>query len=167
MGMKSNSGLFKGMNGSRKLGGTRKELRRKVSTWAYNTADRLSKTSNTQRNKFNTATVIYDESTGKTYYGRNHSIEIDHEKKNPILFGDSTHEGLLPKTSLNDYPLGNCAEMHAVNKALNDGANLKNLKMYTIHTTKSRFGASKHACKNSTYTLKGKIKENYSGWEGE
>ena len=116
---------------------------------------------------FNDCTVVYDVSTGKYYNGRNHGIEIDHSKKNPILFGDANHKGLLPDKSLNHLSVGNCAEIHAVNKALNDGAKLKNLKMYTIHTTKSCFGKAKPACKNCTYTLKGKIKENYTGWEKE
>ena len=68
--------------------------------------------------------------TGKYYNGRNHGIEIDHSKKNPILFGDTNHKGLLPEKSLNRLPLGNCAEIHAVNKALNDGAKLKNQSLY-------------------------------------
>lgn len=121
-----------------------------------------------QRDKFNTATVVYDESTGKYYNGRNHGIEIDHDKKNTLLFGDKSHPGLLPKESLNNLTVGNCAEIHAVNKALNDGASLSDLTMYTIHTTKNSFGKAKEACKNCTYALKGNIKTNYTGWkEGE
>ena len=158
---------FPGTRGARQYGGTSRQLRSHVTTWAESTAKRLSNVSNRQRDKFNTATVVYDERTGKYYNGRNHGIEIDHDKKNPILFGDSTHEGLLPKKSLNNYPLGNCAEIHAINKALNDKANLSDLKMYTIHATKSSFGKAKPACKNCTYTLKGKVKKNYTGWEGD
>lgn len=162
---KGYSGLFSGTKGAIKYKGTARQLRSHITSWAEDTAEKMSKISNRQREKFNTATVVYDENTGKYYNGRNHGIEIDHEKKNPILFGDSNHDGLLPKSSLNRYELGNCAEMHAVNKALNDGAKLEDLKMYTIHTTKSSFGKPKEACENCTYTLKGRIKENYTGWK--
>lgn len=162
------SGHFSGTKGAKTYGGSAKQLHSHVKTWAESTAKRLEGISKRQRDKFNTATVVYDESTGKYYNGRNHGIEIDHEKKNPILFGDNTHPGLLPKSSLNHLPVGNCAEIHAVNKALNDGASLSNLKIYTIHATKGSFGKAKHACRNCTYTLKGKIKQNYTGWtEGD
>lgn len=164
---KSISGLYSGTKGSKQYGGSSRQLRSHVTSWAKDTADKLSEVSNRQREKFNTATVVYDESTGKYYNGRNRGIEIDHSKKNPILFGDANHEGLLPKESLNHLSVGNCAEIHAVNKALNDGAKLENLKMYTIHATKNSFGKAKPACKNCTYTLKGRIKENYTGWEKE
>ena len=162
---KSVSGLYAGTKGSKQAGGSSRQLHSRVTSWAQDTADRLSAESKKQRDKFNTATVVYDVTTGKYYNGRNHGIEIDHSKKNPILFGDTNHKGLLPEKSLNRLPLGNCAEIHAVNKALNDGAKLKNLKMYTIHTTKSGFGKSKEACENCTYTLKGRIKKNYTGWK--
>ena len=67
------------------------------------------------------------------------------------------------KKSLGELAVGNCAEIHAVNKALNDGASLSNLRMYTIHTTKSSFGKAKEACENCTHALKGNIKTNYTG----
>lgn len=158
------SGHFSGTKGARSYGASEKQLHSQVTSWAEDTARKLKNVSKRQREKFNTATVVYDETTGKYYNGRNRGIQIDQDIKNPILFGDSTHKGLLPEISLNNYSLGNCTEMHAVNKALNDGAHLGNLSMYTIHTTKSRFGKSKPACENCTHTLKGRIKTNYSGW---
>lgn len=165
---KGYSGHFSGTKGARSHDGSPKQLHSQVSAWAASTAKRLEGISKRQRDKFNTATVVYDERTGKYYNGRNHGIEIEHEKKNAILFGDNTHPGLLPKESLNHLPVGNCAEIHAVNKALNDGASLDNLKMFTIHTTKANFGKAKPACRNCTYTLKDKIKQNYTGWiEGD
>lgn len=164
---KGYSGLFSGTKGERAYKGTPKQMQSHVTSWAHDTAERLENISKRQREKFNTATVAYDESTGKYYNGRNHGIEIEHDKKNPILFGDNTHEGLLPKQSLNHLVVGNCAEIHAVNQALNDGAKLENLKIYTIHTTKSSFGKPKPACENCTYALRGNIKENYTGWEGD
>ena len=159
------SGKFSGTTGSKSHEGSAKQLHSHVSTWAENTANRLENISKRQRDKFNTATVAYDESTGKYYNGRNHGIEIEHDKKNPILFGDKSHSGLLPKESLNHLAVGNCAEIHAVNKALNDGAKLSDLKIYTIHTTKNSFGKEKEACENCTYTLKGNIRKNYTGWK--
>jgi len=165
---KGYSGLFQKTAGAKIHNRHPLKMKAEVCLWAQSTANRLSAKSNNQRNKFNTACVVYDTSTGKYYNGRNHGISIDHEKKNPVIFGDSTHKGLLPKESLNGYALGNCAEVHAINKALNDGARLSNLVMYTIHTTKSSFGKSKPACKNCTHAFKGKINTNYTGWhEGE
>ena len=159
------SGHFSGTKGAKAYGGSAKQLHSHVNAWAESTAKRLERVSKRQRDKFNTATVVYDESTGKYYNGRNNGIEIDHDKKNLILFGDKSHPGLLPKESLNHLTVGNCAEIHAVNKALNDGASLSNLRMYTIHTTKSSFGRAKEACENCTHALKGNIKANYTGWK--
>ena len=59
---------------------------------------------------------------------------INKTKKNPILFGDSTHIGILPTSSLNKYPIGNCAEVDAINNALNAGSKLKDLHITTIHS---------------------------------
>ena len=83
----------------------------------------------------------------------------------PILFGDKVRRGILPPTSLNGYSVGNCAEAHAVNSALNAGAKLENLQMITVRTTRKCFGEPKEACKNCTYAFRGRIKGNYSGWK--
>ena len=83
------------------------------------------------------------------------------------MYGDATHPRILPVTSFYTRSVDNCAEIHAVNKALNSGAELKNLKLYTIHTvgmSKFSFGDKKVSCQNCAFTLKGKIKENYTGW---
>lgn len=135
-----------------------------VVSWAEQKASELS---STQRSKFNTATVAYDESTKKYYYGRNAGIEKDEHPKNLILFGDDKQQGLLPPQSLNAYKIGNCAEVDAINSALNDGAKLKNLHITTIHATKNSMGQSKPACENCTYSFKGKVKRNYTGWHKE
>ena len=100
----------------------------------------------------------------KGYFGRNYGIEGDGSEKNPLLFGDSTRAGILPKKSLNGYPIGNCAEVDAVNTALNAGASLSNLQLMTIHVTKKSFGKLKPACENCTVAFRGRIKGNYSGW---
>ena len=127
----------------------------------------LETVSKRQREKFNTASVAYDESTGKYYYGRNNGIEKNGTSKNSILFGDSTHDGILPKHSLNDYKIGNCAEVDAINIALNAGAKLENLHLTTIHTTSGSMGQKKPACQNCTYSFRGRIRRNYTGWYKE
>ena len=94
----------------------------------------------------------------------NRGIQLDKATKNPILFGDGTNKGILPEKSLNQYSVGNCAEVHAVNKALNAGAQLKDLHISTIHTTKTSMGEPKVACENCTYAFKGKVKHNNTDW---
>ncbi len=162
------SGHFSGTLGdksrNRSTPSQRVNNREHVISWAQKEATELSKVSKRQREKFNTATVVYDEVTGKYYYGRNKGIFLNNSPKNPVLFGDSTHEGLLPQKSLNGYAIGNCSEVDAINKALNDGAKLKNLHITTIHTTQSSMGKSKNACQNCTHSFKYKVKRNYTGW---
>lgn len=137
-------------------------MTQKVKDWAQKEADELAAISKRKRNKFNTASVVYDEESGQYFYGRNKGIELSGVEKNPQLFGEN---GILPKKPLNDYPFGNCAEVDAINSALNAGAKLGNLTLTTIHTSDKGFGDPKKACKNCTYTFKGKIKHNHSGWE--
>lgn len=119
---------------------------------------------NISKNPVSLKAVVYDESSGKYYYGRNGGYREKDYVRNPILFGDDVHKGLLPASSLNNYPVGNCAEVDAVNRALNAGAKLKDLHLTTIHVTKKHFGEYKPSCENCTYTFKGRLKENYSGW---
>jgi len=170
---KGTSGHFSGTKGSNVTNhsgvgkGSSGHMKSSVTSWAKEQADALSKTSKRQREKFNTASVVYDEKTGKYYYGRNNGIEKDGSKKNPKLFGDSNHKGILPTKSLNQYEVGNCAEVDAINKALNAGAKLENLHITTIHTTKNNFGTNKHACQNCTHAFKGKVKKNNTGWHQE
>lgn len=85
--------------------------------------------------------------------------------KNPLIFGDDKCKGKLPETSLNKNPVGNCAEVDAVNNALNSGAELSHLHLTTIHVTKSSFGKYKESCENCTYAFRGRVKKNYSGWK--
>lgn len=133
-----------------------------VEGWARSEAERLETVSKSKRNEFNTASVVIDEESGAYFYGRNKGIELSGAAKNPALFGE---KGILPKESLNNFPLGNCAEVDAVNKALNAGAKLKNLTMLTVYTYERRFGTPKESCENCTYAFKGKIKHNHSGWK--
>ncbi len=136
-------------------------MHQRVSNWAQRMQSELP---NNQRKRFNTACAVVDAETGRTYYGRNRGIKEEGERENSILFGDGKHSGLLPSSTISGYEIGNCAEAHAVNRALNAGAKVENLRMITIHVTKSRMGELKAACKNCTYAFKGRIKGNYSGW---
>lgn len=167
---KGYSGLFRGTKGNTisvvrhspvKI---KDSMHEHVKDWAEKKRSMLS--GKTKKN-FNTACVAYDELTGNFYYGRNGGYHEKDYIKNPMLYGDSTHNGLLPKTSLNKYPIGNCAEVDAINQALNNGADIKNLHLTTIHVTKSRFGDYKESCENCRYAFKGKVKANYSGWKDE
>lgn len=113
---------------------------------------------------FNTAAVAYDAKTGKYYYGMNKGIQLSGDKKNAVLFGSKDKAGLLPKDSLNEYAVGNCAEVDAVNQALNQKANVNDLYIYTIKTTPHEFGAAKIACENCTFTFKGNVADALTGW---
>ena len=99
---------------------------------------------NRQLDKFNTATVVYDARTGNYYYGMNRGVQLSGDTLNLSL------ESWLPESSLNQYRLGNCAEVDAVNQALNSGANASDLYLYTINTKNN---VSKPMCENCIYTF--------------
>ena len=125
---------------------TEAELNGAVSEWS-----RMQKslaTSNRQAAKFNTGTVVYDAKTGQYYYGMNRGVQISGDSLNPTL------SKMLPEKSLNDYKRGNCAEVDAVNQALNNGANMSDLYMFTINVNT---GATKGMCANCSYTFNGNV----------
>jgi hypothetical protein len=153
-------GPYKGVGGG-KAAHSASRMHASVTSWAHKMQNELK---GNRKKRFNTACVVVDAKTGKKYYGRNRGIEENGTKKNKALFSES---GILPKTSLNKYSVGNCAEVDAVNNALNAGAKLEDLQLMTIHVTKSSFGDLKPACKNCTYAFKGRVKGNYSGWTGQ
>ena len=157
---KTNSHQFSGTRGEKIAQGIKPESQRtKLIDWANDVLSVLDPKSNTQRKKFNTATVAFDEATGDLYFGRNGGID---------KFGDEIHpdlKNLLPSSSQNDYPTPwNCSESDAINRALHGGAKLHNLHIYTIYTSEKGFGNAKVSCKNCTMTYKGKIKKNNTGW---
>lgn len=166
------SGLYSGTHGSAPAPNRGKPSaaqiksasRDRVKSWAERKRNEL--TGKAKKN-FNTACVVYDDQTGKFYYGRNGGYKERGYVKNPKLFGDDSHSGMLPKKSLNKYPVGNCAEVDAINRALNAGADIHHLHITTIHTIKSQFGRYKESCENCKYAFKGKVKANYSGWKDE
>ena len=127
---KGNSGLFKGTKGSNKVNGVNPKVQKeKAFEYAKNIFENWTKL---EKTKLNTVAVVYDEENDKYYYGMNRGIELHHTPKNAILFGDDKHKGILPTTSFNNYPVGNCAEVDAINNALNAGAKLQNLHMTTL-----------------------------------
>lgn len=164
------SGLYSGTHGSRGASSTASHARQMgsgVRRWAQREADRCAAESKRKRKAFNTACIAFDPETGKTYYGRNGGIALNGNPKNPILFGVDGKGGLLPSHSLNHLSIGNCAEVDAINSALNDGADIGRLHIYTINVDSRRFGTVKPACENCTAAFRGKIKRNYTGWHKE
>ena len=165
---KAESHQFHGTLGEKIIQGMNPEnLKANLIGWAKDAEKYLLGKSKTKRDKFNTACVAFDEATGKLYFGRNGGINKDasNVEKNPILFGDDKHEGILPKKSNNKYQTTwNCAETDAINQALNDGAKLENIHIYTMHTTESGFGRSKKSCLNCKTAYKDRIKINHTGW---
>ena len=164
------SSLYRGTRGelleARRTGNYGRVMKQRVDSWARQKADELSLVSKRKRRDFNTACIAYDVETGREYYGRNAGIEISGAPKNPLLFGHDGTPGLLPQASLNHLKVGNCAEVDAINQALNDGAHIGNLRIRTIYADEKRFGQDKPACLNCTHTFRGKVKGNYSGWIG-
>ena len=166
---KASSHQFTGTKGQRIAQGiVPSNQKEKVISWAKAMANYLQSKSKRKRDNFKTACVVFDEATGKLYFGRNKGINLDasNVEKNTKLFGDSTHKGILPYKSLNGYPTPwNCAETDAINQALNDKAKLSNLHLYTINTTPDNFGKDKKSCANCTYAYKKRVKKNNTGWE--
>ena len=78
------------------------------------------------------------------------------------LSGDTLNlslESWLPESSLNQYRLGNCAEVDAVNQALNSGANASDLYLYTINTKNN---VSKPVCENCIYIFGDRVADVFS-----
>ena len=109
--------------------------------------------SNRQLDKFNTATVVYDTRTGNYYYGMNRGVQLSGDTLNPSI------ASWLPESSLNQYRLGNCAEVDAINQALNSGANITDLYMYTINTKNN---VAKPMCENCIYAFAGRVEKVFS-----
>ena len=158
---KSDSHQFTGTMGQKIEQGMKPEnLKKQLVSWAEEVVSRMHRSvSKRKRDKFNTACVVFDEMTGKLYFGRNGGID---------KFGDTLHPTLkriLPKKSLNGLPTPwNCAEADAINQALRDGVELSHMRIYTISTRPLSMGKAKKSCENCTYAYKGKIKENYTRW---
>lgn len=158
---KSSSHQFKGTVGERiEQGLVPANQKKQVIEWAEDVVSRMgNNVSKRKREKFNTACVAFDETTGELYFGRNGGIDKFETKLHPII------KKLLPTENYAKLPTTwNCAETDAINNALNAGASLESLHIYTISTLPKSFGADKAACKNCTHMFKGRIKKNNTGW---
>lgn len=161
---KGHSGLFEGTKGDRTFRGISPSY---LKDKAFEYAEKVS-TSGTREEKdnLNTVTIAYDEENDKYYYGMNKGIKLHNSPKNDILFGK---DGIIPKTSLNDFPIGNCSEVDAVNNALNAGAKLENLHLTTLDVKRKNIRShniiGKCSCENCTSAFKGKVKKNNTGWK--
>lgn len=156
---KASSHQFSGTKGERIAQGKIPENQHKqVTAWAEDVVARINAAGG-DRDRFNTACVAFDESTGQLYYGRNGGVD---------RFGPDLHpaiKDILPPQNLEKWPsTWNCAETDAINNALHDGASLSNLHIYTISTRSRSFGRDKTSCKNCTHMYKDRIKKNNTGW---
>lgn len=158
------SGLFHGTVGARNQAKSCNAdfMHNEVTNWANKEAQKLESISKNKRRDFNTACIAIDSETGQQFIGRNGGIELNNTKKNSAIFGE---HGVLPPKTLNRYPLGNCAEVDAINQALNAGAKMENIYISTIHTYKGHVGEPKEACENCTEAFKNRIKGNHTGWK--
>lgn len=150
-----NAGAGKGNESGNKSGRTtipsQQQMHDAVTQWAR--MEESLANSNRQLDKFNTATVVYDARTGNYYYGMNRGVQLSGDTLNLSL------ESWLPESSLNQYRLGNCAEVDAVNQALNSGANASDLYLYTINTKNN---VSKPMCENCIYTFGDRVADVFS-----
>ena len=119
---------------------------------AYKAAEELVRTSS--KNKRPVAvTAIVDKRTGKVYIGKNGRIKSP-DDLDPIV------RDRLPKTS--QLPEGktwsthNCAEVDALDQAIRDGANPKDLDMHTVRISTDKSGVVKYEdferCENCKVT---------------
>jgi hypothetical protein len=122
------------------------DLHKAVSEWARLQRSLASKT---QLRRFNTATVVRDTRTGRLYYGMNRGLRISGDKLNPQL------ASRLPKESMEEWALGNCAEVDAVNQALSSGARWVDLEMHTIGIRPDGTIFGKPQCANCLFTFEG------------
>lgn len=73
--------------------------------------------------------AILNKRTGKAYYGKS-GILKNLDEVHPDL------KKLMPKESLEKWSVTNCSECDALNQALKDGANIKDLEMHTLKIEK-------------------------------
>lgn len=142
----------------RRTGNYSHDMKHHIESWARQKADELSRISKRKRKDFNTACIACDVETGRKYYCRSAGVELSGAPKNPLLFGSKGTAGLLPQASLSHLKVGNCAEVDAVNQALNNGAHINNLRIRTIWADEKHFGQDKPACLNCTHTFMGRVK---------
>ena len=90
-------------------------------------------------------TAAIDTNTGDIYYGisgmnNNPTRNMTNPQMQEIL--NSVNE------SMTNYPLENCGEFNAINNALNNGANIQNLRVYSIDRVSGNYKAPCINCQN-------------------
>jgi len=117
----------------------RKSARSRVSK----RADKLRKQYQSGKiNELPTATsAVVDKKTGRVFYGNSGDMP---ENIHPQL------KRRMPAESLEKWPVENCAEFSAVNKALMKGAKMENLDEHTVRTSSSQAFERCQNCKITT-----------------
>lgn len=87
--------------------------------------------------------AAYDSRSGGVFFGESGSVSSN---IHPTL------RGQMPRSSLEPWPVGNCAEFNACNAALHAGANLDDLSYATVRT---RTGVPEPSCGNCQVSLRG------------
>ncbi len=110
---------------------------------AYDEAVKKAKQIREAGGRLPTATcAVVNKRTGKVYYGTSGT-----QPKN--IHADLSVS--LPSPSIEPWAPNNCAEVDAVNKALKDGSNRRDLEMATVRT---RSGEAFPCCRNCQVTFK-------------
>jgi hypothetical protein len=115
---------------------------------------------NTSKSKLPRAiTAIVDTKTGRVYYGRSGGL-VNTMEKNPMLVSEiekvkNQAKIKVGKETFTDWDVSNCAECDALNQALNDGADIKNLEMHTVKIDKKTGAVTDfERCDNCKLTTK-------------
>ncbi len=124
------------------------KLKDAVSEWAR--YEQSLAPSNRKLRGFNTATVVYDAGKDSYYYGMNKGVKLSGGSLNSEL------ASWLPEKSLEGWKdVANCAEVDAVNQALNAGGNVNQLYLYTIDLNNGF--TPKEMCNNCVYTFSDRV----------
>jgi hypothetical protein len=117
---------------------------------AQERAAEVRQMSNRQLNRRTATSTMRDRVTGREY-----TDTSGNTPESPRLTTEQIHPELrarMPNQSLEDWPIENCAEFKATNRALWDGAEFENLDGATIN---SRSGNAMHRCANCQYSTSG------------
>lgn len=98
------------------------------------------------KNSHRNLCVVADKSTGKVYFGLS-----SNNPNNPTLrstINDWLANRMKVVKQTKTYPLDNCAEFKAINAALQDKADIKNLVSYTVWTDRGEFHAPCSQCQD-------------------
>jgi hypothetical protein len=119
---------------------------------AYKAAEAIVKTTS-KRQRPRGVTALVDKKTGKVYVGRSGKVKSP-EELDPRVRDRLPSESQLPEGQ--DWPTYNCAEVDALNQAVKDGANPKDLVQHTVGIDKKTGKITDfERCANCKVTTKG------------